>query len=514
MTRLDWAMAAGLVVVALCRLRYAVTLDLLPDEAHYWLWAQHPALSYVTKGPIVAWLIGLGTTLFGDTVLGVRLPSVLLSVGTGWLFYRLGQRLFSSWCGVATAAVAAILPIFAVGSVLMTIDAPSVFFWLLAAAFFWEGRENASGWPWAAAGLAVAAGFAAKFVNWFEPLSFALFLLHSRRARSNLFSSRFLLLLGSAALGLLPFLAWNAAHGGVTVDHLLHRGGLREPFTLQPKEIEQFWIEQALSLSPLVFLALLWAAAVGLRDRSPTAPSLFLATLFFPVFLFYAILSLHQAAKANWTVTGSSAALLVTVAYWGERARRSSWARLLVGSALTLALIETAFLHGLGSGLLGPKNPLLRARGWAEIGREAEGYALLSHPDFWIANDYAVASEIAFYAHRREVFVPNFRREGTQFALWPGYRPTPGSRALYISSETEGIVPTRLLGEFPKARYLGGAWRQWNGQRIEYFRFWLLSGPDGAYNSSVSPGGGTTTSRPGLSSRSRSWNQARAGGSP
>ncbi len=513
-TRLDWAMATGLLIVALCRLRYAVTLDLLPDEAHYWLWAKHPALSYVTKGPVVAWLIGLGTTLLGDSVLGVRLPSILLSVGTGWLFYRLGQRLFSSWCGVATAAVAAILPIFAVGSVLMTIDSPSVFFWLLAAAFFWEGHENSSGWPWAAAGLAVAAGFAAKFVNWFEPLSFALFLLHSRTARSDLFSSRFLLLLGSAALGLVPFLVWNATHGGVTVDHLLHRGGLREPFTLQPKEIEQFWIEQALSLSPLVFLALLWAAAAGLRDRSPAAPSLFLASLFFPVFLFYAILSLHQAAKANWTVTGSSAALLAAVAYWGDRARRSSWARLLVGSALTLALIETAFLHGFGSGLLGPKNPLLRARGWTEIARDAERQASLSHPDFWIANDYAVASEIAFYSHRREVFVPNFRKEGTQFALWPGYHPTPGSRALYISSETEGTVPAELLREFPKARCLGGAWRQWTGRRIEYFRFWLLSGPDGAYNSSGSPGAGTTTSKPGLSSRSRSWNQARAGGSP
>ncbi len=513
-TRLDWAMVAGLLIVAGLRLRYAVTLDLLPDEAHYWLWAKHPALSYVTKGPVVAWLIGLSTALLGDTVLGIRFPSVALSMGTGWLFYRLGQRLFSSWCGVAAAAVAAIVPIFAVGSVLMTIDSPSVFFWLLAAAFFWEGVESSSRWPWAASGLTVAAGFAAKFVNWFEPLSFALFLLHSRTTRSSLFSSRFLILLGSAALGLLPFLAWNAAHGGATVVHLLHRGGLQEPFGIEPKEIEQFWLEQALSLSPLVFLALLWAAAVGLRDRSPRAPSLFLAALFFPVFLFYAFLSLHQAAKANWTVTGSSAALLAAVAYWGERARRSSWARLLVGAALTLALVETAFLHGFGAGLLGPKNPLLRARGWSAIAQEARREAEECHPDFWIANDYAVASEISFYARKQEIFVPEFRRPGTQFALWPGYHPVPGSRALYISSETEGTVPVELLREFPEAQCLRGTWRQWKDRRIEYFRFWLLRKPEGPYRSRVSPEGGTTTFIPGFSCRSRSWNQASAGGSP
>ncbi|MDD4932370.1 MAG: 4-amino-4-deoxy-L-arabinose transferase, partial [Methylacidiphilaceae bacterium] len=325
-----------------------------------------------------------------------------------------------------------------------------------------------------------AARFEAKFVNWFEPLSFALFLLSSRTTRSHLLSGRFFLLLGSAALGLLPFLAWNAAHGGVTVDHLLHRGGLQEPFTLQPKETGQFLTEQALALSPLVFLGLLWAAAGGLRDRSPAAPSLFLAWLFFPVFLFYSVLSLHQAAKANWTVTASSAALLAAVAYWGDRARRSRRIRLLVGGALALALVETAFLHGLGSGLLGPKDPLLRARGWAEIAQEAERQAAACHPDFWIANDYAVASELSFYARRKAVFVPNFRRAGTQFALWPGYRPTRGSSALYVSSETEGTVPAPLLREFPEARCLGGSWRRWKDRRIEYFRFWLLRKPGDA----------------------------------
>ncbi|MGD9896540.1 MAG: ArnT family glycosyltransferase [Candidatus Methylacidiphilaceae bacterium] len=513
-TRLDYAMAAGLLIVALFRLRYALTLDLLPDEAHYWLWAKHPALSYATKGPVVAWLIGLSTALLGDSVLAVRLPSIVLSVGTGWLFYRLGQRLFSSWIGVGATVVAAILPIFAVGSVLMTIDSPSVFLWLLAAAFFWEGLENNALWPWVASGLTVAFGFEAKFVNWFEPLSFALFLLCSRVYRSHLFSGRFLLLLGSAALGLLPVLAWNRAHGGLTVAHLLHRGGLQERFTFQPNELEQFFLEQALALSPLVFLGLLWAVAIGLRNRSPAAASLFLAWLFLPVFLFYAVLSFHQAAKANWTVTGASAALLAAVAYWGEQARRYSWARLLVGSALTLALIETALLHGLGSDLLGRKDPLLRARGWAEIAREAERQAEACHPNFWIANDYAVASELSFYARRKEVFVPNFRRAGTQFAVWPGYPVASGRSALYISSETEGTVPAELLREFPEAQCLAGTWRRWRDRRIEYFRFWLLRRPRENYRSKDSPGGGTTTFRPGFSSRSRSWNQASAGGSP
>ncbi len=127
---------------------------------------------------------------------------------------------------------------------------------------------------------------------------------------------------------------------------------------------------------------------------------------------------------------------------------RSSWARLFVGFALSLALIETAFLHGFGSSLLGAKNPLLRARGWAEIARETEQKASGSHPDFWIANDYAVASEIAFYTRRKEVFIPNFRKAGTQFALWPGYQPAPRGRALYISRAAYRSVPGEARPEW------------------------------------------------------------------
>jgi len=54
------------------RFWFATHLELVPDEAYYWLWSKHLAASYRDKGPAIAWTIAAGTKLFGDTVFGIR----------------------------------------------------------------------------------------------------------------------------------------------------------------------------------------------------------------------------------------------------------------------------------------------------------------------------------------------------------------------------------------------------------------------------------------------------------
>src|SRR6202162_5112655 len=83
------ALAAFLIVGAaafrLLFLAYHCSLDLAPDEAHYWDWSRHLDWSYYSKGPLVAYLIRAGTALAGPwserltagDMLAVRLPAVL-----------------------------------------------------------------------------------------------------------------------------------------------------------------------------------------------------------------------------------------------------------------------------------------------------------------------------------------------------------------------------------------------------------------------------------------------------
>jgi len=104
----------GVALVTLFRFWYMCSFDLVPDEAYYWVWSKHFALSYRDKGPLVAWTIALGTHLFGDTVFGVRFFAVLLSAGTAFQLFRLAERLYDDRTALWCVGVAGLIPLFAV----------------------------------------------------------------------------------------------------------------------------------------------------------------------------------------------------------------------------------------------------------------------------------------------------------------------------------------------------------------------------------------------------------------
>src|SRR6516165_5224623 len=88
-----WA-AVILVVGTIFRLWYSTHLELVGDEAYYWLWSRHLDFCYLDKGPVIAWFISAGTALFGQTVFGIRFFATLLALGTGAGIYLLARKLF------------------------------------------------------------------------------------------------------------------------------------------------------------------------------------------------------------------------------------------------------------------------------------------------------------------------------------------------------------------------------------------------------------------------------------
>ena len=152
-------------------LAYGTHLELVGDEAYYWLWSRRPDISYVDKGPMVAWLIRAGTSLFGQTVFGVRFFAAMLAGGTGFGLYWLGKELFSPRIGFWAIVAASVMPLFFVGASLMTIDTVYVFFWTWAAWAFWRAKEETRLRWWVLTGMLVGLGLLSKCTG--QPLSFS-----------------------------------------------------------------------------------------------------------------------------------------------------------------------------------------------------------------------------------------------------------------------------------------------------------------------------------------------------
>ena len=134
------ALLISLLGLSLFRIYYIThgVIDLVSDEAHYWEWSRRLDLSYYSKGPMIAYLIALGTAIFGDNVFGIRIMAVVSSALSSIFLYLLGKKLFDERTGVAAAVLMQIVPLYSAYGVLFTIDSPFIFFWVLSLYLFWK----------------------------------------------------------------------------------------------------------------------------------------------------------------------------------------------------------------------------------------------------------------------------------------------------------------------------------------------------------------------------------------
>ncbi len=87
----DAVLAITALVLIAGKLWLLATPSAFMDEAYYWLWGQHLALSYYDHPPLNAWLQGLSSALFGWSIFGLR-AMVALCLGLDililWAFAR------------------------------------------------------------------------------------------------------------------------------------------------------------------------------------------------------------------------------------------------------------------------------------------------------------------------------------------------------------------------------------------------------------------------------------------
>ncbi len=457
-----------LLLLTALRLGYVGRVELSPDEAYYQMWSERLDWAYYSKGPGVAATIRAGTDLFGVNEFGVRVFSPLLALGTSLLLFSLARRCYGVGPAVWTVLLTNVTPLFTAGSLLMTIDALSIFFWSAAMLTVWlaveEGRSAAGriGW-WLLTGLCVGLGFLAKYTNAVELVGIALALWTVRRWRREFRAPGFYLMFATAlAVGSPPFF-WNARHAWITLNHLHDRGRLGSAFEQPLGEFGKFLGAHFGVYSPLIFAGLLAGIVWGWRQarlrplfflqRRRNLPAgldpagtraRFLLALGLPLLVLYTALAFKTAGEPNWTAPAFLSLSILAVGTWYERARASrplrvyAAAALAVGLVMSLAVLDTDLFRGLGLPWKYERDPTARLVGWRSTARCVEGFRQdeerrLGAPVFLIASRYQLAAELNFYladkrvqaAEHPAVYLPESQSIETQFSFWPGYDQVP-----------------------------------------------------------------------------------------
>ena len=438
-----WRLAAVAIAAYAVALRivYQGAIDLMPQEAYYWTYAQHPALGYLDHPPMVAWLIWLGTSVFGDTEFGVRISAAACWLATAFFVFRFADNLFGRTSAFLALLLLSTLPFFFAIGLVTTPDAPLTAAWA-GALYFLEraligNREKA----WLGAGMCIGLGMLSKYtIALLGPATIVFLLIHPGSRRWFFTKWPYLGAILAAVL-FSPVIAWNATHDWASFEFQGSRRWLAEDTSFSTHTLLNF-IAQL--LGP-IGLALAGVAIVRLvrpsggRDaRNPTAFLIVFTLVPLCVFL---VFSLLHTVKMNWTgpvwlaLLPAMANVVATALKDGRRPRLV--AALKAGTA-TSVLVVALFLHYLALGLpfIGYSGTL---RGlpvaWEEFGSDAEQVkakvrAETGQLPLLVGMDaYNIASELGFYGKGRtaltDITSQNlFGRNGLMFGVWASGVPS------------------------------------------------------------------------------------------
>lgn len=474
-------------------------IELSEDEAYQWVWSKRMALSYYSKPLGIAVAHWIGTHIGGDTEFGVRFLPPLLAFVLGWTLLNFVVRRTDGRTGFLFVLALQATPLAMVGSILLTIDPLTVFFYTIGMLAAWRAiTEDSTCW-WAVVGVTLAGTLLMKYFAPFQLAALALGLAVVPGGWRQLKRPGPWLALGILALGTIPILVWNAQNGWVTFTHLKERGGLHREWEFTLRYLGDFVGAEVGLLNPIWLGMMSVALAVLAVRRDAPVVERFLCAFSAPIFLFYLGYTLRSRVHPNWIAAAILPGLVAATLYWHRRWAAGArgvvgWVRagLLVGLPVVVLLHDTNLIAKVAGQPLPVKlDPLRRVRGHREFARQVAGVRtnLMAEgkPVFVIADHYGRAGLLSFYmpggpeSLPDQPFIYEARSEHvrSQFQVWPGYGHRKGETALYVRQKPKDSgdgLPPSLMEDFETVERLGSLDVEYRGRLFHQYETFVCRG--------------------------------------
>ena len=458
-------------------------LGLSVDEAHYLLYAAHPALSYFDHPPLVGW-VQWPLVALGAPVGVLRLVPGLLWLATVWGVYRLTLRLLVGQAHAPQSALAAVL-VLALAPLMHVLGIgllPDTLLMALTVALMHQTwslmQPGAAGRtvPWLVLGGLLGFSGLAKYTAVFTALAVGVCIVLAQGwgvlRRPALWAA-----VGIAALLITPVLVWNAQNQWISFTYQLAHG---KGSVWQASHVLRFVLTQGVAFGPL-----LWCAVAGWRQADPQQRSL--VWLFAIPFAIFTYMAGGGTALPHWTAP-SWVALAPFAGMGLAKLWRGSARWLLAALGLAQALVCAGLLGLMGSAgwpvvagsdapVAPQPNPFADLHGWDMAGQRATRWAAQRGLDSVAVQNWTLGSRLGWYARPLPVYV--LENGDSQFKLWSGDLPKGGNTLLVDWSYMAYDPPLGAHG-FASCTLLESLPLQHGGRPLASFRFYDCRGWSGA----------------------------------
>lgn len=424
-TRVEWYFV-GVVTLLFLLWRLSVIAlfpyDLYADEAQYWFWAQQLDWGYYSKPPMIAWLIAATTAVCGDGLFCVKLAAPFLYASTGLLLFALARRWYAPPVGLYTVLLFNLLPAIGLGSLMITTDAPLLFFWALALfALVRALEQKPEQWLWwLILGGVCGLGLLSKYTMAAFALSTGLVLIFHQNGRQWLWRPQPWIAAGVASIIYLPNAIWNARQDWISYRHTQEISQL-DRARWSWEGLGEFMLSQFVVFGPFLFgillLLLFFRWKVLWADRHTRLLLLFIV----PWFAVVAILALASRVHANWSMPIYLAASILLAAWLSQR---TPWRNGLLVMTLSSHLLFAAGMYHyhdirsfLGIPWQAKLDPYLPLRGWNELSQTVINH-WQDYPDALILTEQRrVSAHLAYHLKTHDYFPPHFKSANLPFLI-------------------------------------------------------------------------------------------------
>lgn len=397
-------LAVALYFVAL-KLLFVFGAAPLTDEAYYWMWGRHPALSYFDHPPLGAWVQTVFHALLGTNLLALRLPTLLATGGILWIIFDVARRvdpdgwrllfLKSSVVYLASPLLGFFGTVAMLDYLLVVLLMVSGYFFVRYFADVEETGHARLPHLLAAAVLLGLAGLT-KYTAVF--LAFAVVGAVVARPKLRPLLVRPQLYLASLVTLTLqaPVVVWNLQHGFASFEYQLAGRYVGAHFTgVNFAGMKTFVVETAALVSPFVLvpatLLFFWARQRNLFERVGKTLAIWLFCVASLTFLYIANFS-----GVLWWWNAVAFALIMPFAgrYIGPVALAL---HVVWGGAITTFLAVSFSIVPIGNyvgGLLTMETDY--SYGWSDLAQAVVGAQATTGAQFLVVNRFQSASQLAF----------------------------------------------------------------------------------------------------------------------
>ena len=272
--------------------------DLFGDEAQYWIWSQNLNFGYYSKPPLLAWVIGSFTFLFGDSFEMLKIIPISTYVLSSYVIYLISLELYNNKkLAILSGGTFYLLPAVSVSSFLISTDVILILFWSLSLLFLIKIRKNPKIINFFLLGIFLGLSFLAKYAAIYFLISMVVLLFLDETIKKIIFKKffHFALFLGTAIIVLSPNIIWNIKNNWITLGHTSDNASLNK-INFNLFQGGEFILSQGLMIGPLLFIFFL----VTVKKIKFDFKTKFLLSFSLPIFLIVLGESILVRANANW----------------------------------------------------------------------------------------------------------------------------------------------------------------------------------------------------------------------